>query len=290
MTVGCEQSREVERIAERTENLSAEWAPKLEAASGHLTKLRRRAERIGEQADEARELNAFLSRTAWRVQEAKQALTSLTQNVQTALARGQLQQLEEECEHVESLAAAAVDALEVELQSVRGRLAALELSLARASKGRPDEMYRRTLHTGFVVSGLPNGTEQQLLDFLESDAGASESGWFLLDRLFFETDSADLDLTVSSSQIESITHVLKAHRRATLNIAHYRNGTEHGNVLNELSRRRVESVLNQLVAHGVEGHRLAAGGQAPERPPCPGDSASDCPALEQLVAVQIARE
>ncbi len=285
---GCDESREQEQALERARQLQANWAPKLEAASGHLTKLGRRLDRLPD--ERSRALRDVVTQASTDVMAAKQALLAVTPTLDATEPVDKAQNWEEQFEQTVIMLERVVNAVDTQLYSARGKLAALESELAqRADQSRFTTAFVRTLPSGFVVSCPEKGTEHLLLEYLdrldERGADAGSSPWFHLDHITFDADAADVDLQVGRGQLENVTHILEDYPSVTLKVATY--DSVSGGELDALAVRRVASVVDQLVAHGVQSERLEMDSMTLPPPDCLLEEPPTCVIANLFVAVQV---
>ena len=127
---------------------------------------------------------------------------------------------------------------------------------------------------GVDLSGLPNGVETRLVDFINSgrEPCTDPECWFTMDRLTFESGSATIDVARSSEQLDNLLMILEAFPNIQLKFGGYTDntGTEDANLA--LSQARAESVIAALVAAGIAPPRLVAEGYGSQFPVASNDT------------------
>jgi OmpA-OmpF porin, OOP family len=111
-----------------------------------------------------------------------------------------------------------------------------------------------------------SGIESNLLAFVEDATKVVDKDtWFDFDRILFDTSAATLR-PESNEQISNIASILKAYPNVQLKIGGYTDNTgpAEGNLT--LSNDRANSVMNAIVALGVDAARLKAEGYGQEHP------------------------
>ena len=124
----------------------------------------------------------------------------------------------------------------------------------------------RKLPNGVTLHIPANGVENQLIAFIE-DPGkqASADTWFSFDRLEFDTSASTL-MPASQEQMRNIAEIMKAYPQVRVKFGGYTDNTGNPEQNLQLSRERSSSVMNQVVALGVDASRLTAGGYGEQNP------------------------
>ena len=124
----------------------------------------------------------------------------------------------------------------------------------------------RKLPNGVTLHIPANGVENRLLAFIE-DTGKQVSAdtWFSLDRLEFDTSASTL-MPASQEQARNIAEIMKAYPEVKVKFGGYTDNTGNPQQNLQLSRERSDSVMNQVVALGVDASRLAAAGYGEQNP------------------------
>lgn len=127
---------------------------------------------------------------------------------------------------------------------------------------------------GVDLSGLPNGVETRLVDFINSgrEPCTDPDCWFTMDRLTFESGSATIDLARSSEQLDNLRLILEAFPDIQLKFGGYTDNTGSGEDNLTLSQARAESVINALIAAGITPTRLVAEGYGAQFPVASNDT------------------
>jgi hypothetical protein len=115
-------------------------------------------------------------------------------------------------------------------------------SRAMAEKGL---IFTRVLPTGRKIEAAKDGTEQQLLAFIDDGKRkVDKKTWFALDRVSFSGDGAQLDLKQSTWQLENLAAILNAYPQVNLEIGG--------------QTARAGAVKEMLVVSGVAAPRVVA--------------------------------
>jgi uncharacterized protein YidB (DUF937 family)/outer membrane protein OmpA-like peptidoglycan-associated protein len=133
---------------------------------------------------------------------------------------------------------------------------------SNTSASAPKALTKLKLPNGVELDAYPNGIEDQLIKFIQSDEykNATEetlkNKWFNFDDLNFKFGSAELEPS-SKRQLDNITAILKAFPEVKIKIGAYsdKKGDDAGNL--KLSEGRAKTVKATLDKSGV-------GAQAPE--------------------------
>jgi outer membrane protein OmpA-like peptidoglycan-associated protein len=122
---------------------------------------------------------------------------------------------------------------------------------------------------------LPNGTrltvpdtslEARVVAFInDSNAKPDKETWFNFDRLRFETGSATLT-PESQGQLRNLAAILAAYPDVHAKIGGYTDSTGNDDANKTLSENRARSVMNQLVALGIDKGRLESEGYGEDHP------------------------
>ncbi|MBI5473030.1 MAG: OmpA family protein [Ignavibacteriae bacterium] len=110
------------------------------------------------------------------------------------------------------------------------------------------------------------GIENKLIGFIQdANRPVDKTTWFTFDRLLFETGKATMK-PESREQLNNIAEILKAFPAVALKIGGYTDNTGNAAANMQLSQARAESVMNELVALGIDAQRLRAEGYGQEHP------------------------
>lgn len=134
--------------------------------------------------------------------------------------------------------------------------AAITAGAETAAAANGDGFYRE--YGGFKIRGLTGGAEQRLIDFIEAGTPPCTDPlcWFSLDRVTFETASAEIDMTRSGEQLVNILTIMIIYPDIQLKIGGYTDnvGDEAANLA--LSSQRAQAIKTALVGMGVAAERL----------------------------------
>ena len=136
----------------------------------------------------------------------------------------------------------------------------------------PPPVYEKTLSNGFALKGNPDGIEQSLIAFIESDKPVDKTTWFSFDRLTFRTGSAEIDMDKSRDQLTNIYQIMQAFPKLKLKVGGYTDnvGKEADNM--KLSQARAEATVKALETMGVAKGRLAPEGYGSQHPVASNDT------------------
>ena len=143
---------------------------------------------------------------------------------------------------------------------------ALSVSTDAAPAADQIELIERTLPDGVKINVPSTGADVNLLGFIEDATQVVEKeAWFELDRILFDSDTASLRVE-SGAQIGNIAAILKAFPNVQLKIGGYTDNSGDGQDNLKLSTERANSVMNAIIALGIDAARLKAEGYGPEHP------------------------
>jgi outer membrane protein OmpA-like peptidoglycan-associated protein len=150
----------------------------------------------------------------------------------------------------------------------------------------------------FVKASIPggadlnipeNGMEIRLLAYLkQANATVSRETWFEFDRLNFDPDLANLQLS-SQEQLENIARILRAYPNVRVQIGGYTDN--EGDAANnlKLSQDRANAVMAHLIAFGVDPFRMDAKGYGQDHPVA-GNSTQEGRARNRRIALRVTRK
>ncbi|MGL4630405.1 MAG: DUF937 domain-containing protein [Leadbetterella sp.] len=144
-----------------------------------------------------------------------------------------------------------------------------------------------TLEGGVELAGLnPEGIENKLVAFIkDASKPVDKTSWFNFDNLNFATGSSNLTAE-SNKQVENIVAILKAYPKVKLKIGGYTDnvGKPESNI--KLSAARATTVMNSIVAAGIDKARLEAEGYGQEHPEASNDT-EEGRAKNRRIAVRV---
>src|SRR5690606_26902987 len=107
------------------------------------------------------------------------------------------------------------------------------------------------LPNGASLNVGENSSESRLVSFIEDDnRSVSDTTWFSLDRLFFETGSATLK-PESQDQLNNIAGIMKSYPNVKLKIGGYTDNTGSAEANMKVSTERANAAMKELVGLGV---------------------------------------
>jgi outer membrane protein OmpA-like peptidoglycan-associated protein len=128
------------------------------------------------------------------------------------------------------------------------------------------DLFPRKLPNGTEINIPKLGVENKLIDFLDSSAPVDETTWFNFDRLLFDTGKATLQEPTSDAQLDAIAAILKAYPKVHMRIGGYTDNTGNEAANLKLSQDRANTVMQALIAKGVDASRLDAKGYGEDHP------------------------
>lgn len=147
---------------------------------------------------------------------------------------------------------------------------------------------KKTLSTGVELNFGEKSIENELISFIEDKSKpVDKTTWFNFRNLKFKTGSAVIDST-SMNEVRNIAEILKAYP-IDLKIAGYTDnvGKEASN--QKLSANRATSVVNALVAMGIDAKRLAPEGYGSQFPVASNDT-EEGKAQNRRIAVRVTKK
>ncbi|MBP6385114.1 MAG: DUF937 domain-containing protein [Pseudarcicella sp.] len=139
-------------------------------------------------------------------------------------------------------------------------------SLATATVEGAKKMFNVSLPDG-VTFDVPEGSlEDQIVKFIQDDKAAiDKSKWFNFDRLLFETGKSTLTAE-SNEQIDKTVSILKAFPKVKIKIGGYTDNVGNSASNQKLSADRAATVMNAIVAGGIDKARLTSEGYGDQHP------------------------
>lgn len=119
---------------------------------------------------------------------------------------------------------------------------------------------------GNSLSIPEKGVEGRLVSWImDSTKLVDKTTWFDFDRILFETGSDKLN-SASKEQVNNIVSILKAFPKVNAKIGGYTDNVGNPAANKKLSAARASSVMNEIIALGIEAKRLSAEGYGQEHP------------------------
>jgi outer membrane protein OmpA-like peptidoglycan-associated protein len=134
------------------------------------------------------------------------------------------------------------------------------------------KFFSRKLASGVELNIPENGIENKLVAFIEDkDKAVDKTTWFDFDRLLFETGKSTLQ-PASEEQLKNIGEIMKAYPQVEIKLGGYTDNQGDAAANKALSQKRAESVMEQLVAKGIDAKRITAEGFGQEFPVASNDT------------------
>ena len=147
---------------------------------------------------------------------------------------------------------------------------------------------KKTLSTGVELNFGEKSIENELISFIEDKSKpVDKTTWFNFRDLRFETGSAVIDST-SMQEVRNIAEILKAYP-IDLKIGGYTDNVGKEAANQKLSADRATSVVNALVAMGIDAKRLAPEGYGSQFPVASNDT-EEGKAQNRRIAVRVTKK
>lgn len=150
----------------------------------------------------------------------------------------------------------------------------------------------------FFKFKLPNGVELNAPEFgienklntwlMDKTKVVDKTTWFNFDRLLFDTGKATL-LPGSQEQLKNIAEILKAYPSVEIKIGGYTDNVGNPADNMKLSGERAKSVMNELVAMGINAKRISAEGYGEQYPVASNDT-EEGRAQNRRIAVRVTKK
>lgn len=147
---------------------------------------------------------------------------------------------------------------------------------------------KKTLSTGVELNFGEKSIENELISFIEDKSKpVDKTTWFNFRDLRFETGSAVIDST-SIQEVRNIAEILKAYP-IDLKIGGYTDNVGKEAANQKLSADRATSVVNALVAMGIDAKRLSPEGYGSQFPVASNDT-EEGRAQNRRIAVRVTKK
>ena len=147
---------------------------------------------------------------------------------------------------------------------------------------------KKTLSTGVELNFGEKSIENELISFIEDKSKpVDKTTWFNFRDLRFETGSAVIDST-SMQEVRNIAEILKAYP-VDLKIGGYTDNVGKEAANQKLSADRATSVVNALVAMGIDAKRLDPEGYGSQFPVASNDT-EEGKAQNRRIAVRVTKK
>jgi outer membrane protein OmpA-like peptidoglycan-associated protein/uncharacterized protein YegP (UPF0339 family) len=151
------------------------------------------------------------------------------------------------------------------------------------------DMMEMKLPDGSTIQVPANGDEKKLIDFLNGGCnGDLKKSWFNMDRVLFNTGSAELN-EVSREQIDNLVTIFKAYPNATFKIGGYTDNVGSVASNKKLSGNRAMTAMNEIGKGGIDAKRMDSEGYGPENPVCAANDTDECKAKNRRVALRVTK-
>lgn len=128
------------------------------------------------------------------------------------------------------------------------------------------KLFKRKLADGVELNIPENGVENRLVTFIEDKTKlVDKKTWFSFDRLYFETGKSTLKQE-SQEQLKNIVAIMKAYPNVEIKLGGYTDNTGDPKKNMELSQKRAETTMQELIKLGVAAKRLKAEGYGDQHP------------------------
>ncbi len=145
------------------------------------------------------------------------------------------------------------------------------------------------LPNGIELNAPELGVENKLNLWLADPAKVVDKDtWFDFDRLLFATGESTL-LPKSQEQLKNVVEILKAYPNVELKIGGYTDNTGDPKANQKLSEDRAKSVMNEMVAMGIDAKRLTAEGYGEKHPVASNDT-EEGKALNRRIAMRVTKK
>jgi len=130
----------------------------------------------------------------------------------------------------------------------------------------PTATAKVTLPDGSVLNVAEVGPEGRLVGFLKDPSkSADNTTWFVLDRMHFESNSANLSPD-SDAEVKDVVAILKAYPNAKVKIGGFTDNKGSASANKRLSSDRARSVAKALEKEGIASGRVSAEGYGSANP------------------------
>ena len=144
--------------------------------------------------------------------------------------------------------------------------------------------------TTLTIGGL--SSEKKLIDDVSSDLAVSDDktkGWITMDRLFFETGSANLR-SESAQQLKNIAAIMKAYPQMNIKMGGYTDNTGDAAQNLTLSKERANAAKTALVNEGADASRIETDGYGQDHPICEANNTPECKAQNRRIDIRVTKK
>jgi OmpA-OmpF porin, OOP family len=121
------------------------------------------------------------------------------------------------------------------------------------------------LPNGTVINAAANAPEGMMVAFLSDSNQRVDTTWMVLNRLQFETNSANLR-PESQSEVRDIAAIMKAYPNATVKVGGFTDSTGNEAANQKLSRDRAQGTRAAIIKMGIAPSRVTAEGFGSQHP------------------------
>lgn len=136
---------------------------------------------------------------------------------------------------------------------------------------KANDLFEKTLPSGYAIKATKDGIENKLIGFIESNEAINKDLWHTIDRITFDTNKATIKAE-SNAQINDITEILKAYPKVKIKLAGYADSTGKSKANQKLSINRANAVKEAFVAKGIKADRIETEGYGSEHPVASNDT------------------
>lgn len=163
---------------------------------------------------------------------------------------------------------------------------AMQTPVTAPAATTPAGLSHLKLPDGTELNVPESGVESQLVTFInDTSKPVDKTTWFNFDRLAFDTGKSTLQPS-SQEQLNNVAAILKAYPKVHVKIGGYTDNTGNAKANLKLSAARAKSVMDGLVAAGVDKLQLESEGYGDQHPVAD-NSTEDGRAQNRRIALRV---